>query len=37
MENRVIGDDGWYRGRDLMNSQKKLLFQRLTEAIRNEQ
>lgn len=36
-EYRIVGDDGWYRGTDLMNIQKKALFQRLKEIIVTEQ
>jgi hypothetical protein len=32
-----IGNDNYYRGRDLMESQRKMLFQKITEAIRKEQ
>lgn len=34
---REVGDDGRYRGRDLMNTQKRLLFRRIMDMVAQEQ
>jgi hypothetical protein len=37
MEENLIQKDNWYRGTDLMNTQKKLLYQKLLDEIRKQQ